>query len=143
MPWPLVVHYIRLQLTYPSCIQFADDTTLYTGGKSVRLIECEINHDLEIISDWFRANKLTLNVDKTVCMVFPPKKSKEINIDVKLFDQSLPVQTSTKFLGVWLDSHLDWSTIFTRLKQNRTFNPYHAMCNYSAFSLFTHNCCYI
>ena len=36
---------LRLHLTYLSCIQFADDAILYTGGKSLRLIECEINHD--------------------------------------------------------------------------------------------------
>ena len=65
---------LRLHLTYLSCIQFADDTTLYTSGKNIRLLECEINHDLEIISDWFKAKKLTLNADKTACMIFPPIK---------------------------------------------------------------------
>ena len=55
---------LKLHLTYLSCIQFADGTTLYASGKSLRLIECEINHDLEVVSDWFRANKLTLNVAK-------------------------------------------------------------------------------
>ena len=44
---------LKLHLTYLSCIQFADDTTLYASGKSLRLIEFEINHDLEVISDWF------------------------------------------------------------------------------------------
>ena len=44
---------LKLHLTYLSCIQFADDTTLYASGKSLRLIECEINHDLEVVSDWF------------------------------------------------------------------------------------------
>ena len=77
---------LRLHLTYLSCIQFADDTTLYTGGKSVRLIECEINHDLEIISGWFKANKLTLNLDKTVCMIFPPHKNKNNNINIKILE---------------------------------------------------------
>ena len=60
----------------------------------------EINYDLEIVSDWFRANKLTFNVDKTICIVFPPNKTKEKTIEVKLCDQKLPVQTNTKFLGV-------------------------------------------
>ena len=113
---------LKLHLTYLSCIQFADDTTLYTTGKSLRLIECEINHDLEVVSDWFRANKLTLNVAKTVCMVFSPKKNCDNKISVKLCDQELPIQTSTKFLGVWLDSNLDWnkqfSHICSKLKQN-------------------------
>ena len=44
---------LKLHLMYLSCIQFADDTTLYASGKTLRLIECEINHDLEIVSDWF------------------------------------------------------------------------------------------
>ena len=107
---------------YLSCIQFADDTTLYASGKSLRLIECEINHDLEVVSDWFRANKLTLNVAKTVCMVFSPKKNSDNKISLKLCDQELPIKTSTKFLGVWLASNLDWnkhfSHICSKLKQN-------------------------
>ena len=78
---------LKLHLTYLSCIQFADDSTLYASGKTLRLIECEINHDLEIISDWFCANKLTLNVTKTVCMVFSPKKGHDPKIKVKLCDQ--------------------------------------------------------
>ena len=115
-------NYLKLHLTYLSCIQFADDTTLYASGKSLRLIECEINHDLEVVSDWFQANKLTLNVAKTVCMVFSPKKNSNNKISVKLCDQELPIQTSSKFLGVWLDSNLDWnkhfSHICSKLKQN-------------------------
>ena len=113
---------LKLHLTYLSCIQFADDTTLYASGKSLRLIECEINHDLEVVSDWFQANKLTLNVAKTVCMVFSPKKKSDNKISIKLCDQEIPIQTSTKFLGVWLDSNLDWNKHFSRicskLKQN-------------------------
>ena len=72
---PLLFIIFCNDLMYLSCIQLANDTTLYASGKSLRLIECEINHDLEIISDWFRANELTLNVAKTVCMVFSPKKT--------------------------------------------------------------------
>ena len=113
---------LKLHLTYLSCIQYADDTTLYATGKSLRLIECEINHDLKVVSDWFRANKLNLNVAKTVCMVFSPKKNSDNKISIKLCDQELPIQTSTKFLGVWLDNNLDWNKQFShvcsKLKQN-------------------------
>ena len=108
---------LKLHLTYLSCIQFADDTTLYASGKSLRLIECEINYDLQIVSDWFRANKLTLNIAKTVCMVFSPKKNYDSNISIKLCDQELPIQTNTKFLGVWLDSNLDWNKHYSAIRQ--------------------------
>ena len=30
----------------------------------------EINTELELMSEWFKANKLTLNIDKTYYMVF-------------------------------------------------------------------------
>ena len=113
---------LRLHLTYLSCIQFADDTTLYTSGKKIRLLECEINHDLETISDWFKANKLTLNVDKTVCMIFPPNKATVSNIHIKILDQVIPTCTQTKFLGLWLDTNLSWdkhlSVICSKMKQN-------------------------
>ena len=113
---------LRLHLTYLSCIQFTDDTTLYTSGKKIRLLECEINHDLETISDWFKANKLTLNIDKTVCMIFPPNKTTVSNIHIKILDQVIPTCTQTKFLGLWLDSNLSWdkhlSVICSKMKQN-------------------------
>ena len=38
----------------------------------------------------------------TLALVFPPKNMKDKILEVKLFDQTLPVQTSTKFLGIWL-----------------------------------------
>ena len=113
---------LRLHLTYLSCIQFADDTTLYTSGKTIRLLKCEINHDLETISDWFKANKLTLNLDKTVCMVFPPRKSNVNNINIKILEHEIPIYSHTKFLGLWLDSSLSWdkhfSVICSKMKQN-------------------------
>ena len=42
---------LNVHLTYLSCIQFADDTTLYGAGKLLKLLQCEINHNLDIISD--------------------------------------------------------------------------------------------
>ena len=45
-----------------------------------------------------------------------------------------------------LTAYPDMQTSFQVMSEGflkATLNPYHAMCNYSAFSLFTHNCCYI
>ena len=113
---------LRLHLTYLSCIQFADDTTLYTSGKKIRLLECEINHDLETVSDWCKANKLMLNIDKTVCMIFPPNKTATSNMHIKILDQEISICSQTKFLGLWLDSNLSWdkhlSVICSKMKQN-------------------------
>ena len=113
---------LNLHLTYLSCIQFADDTTLYGASTSVKLLQCEIEHDLKVITDWFKANKLTLNMDKTICVVFSPKGDTNLNIDLKLGDFAIPCCTQTKFLGIWLDKNLDWNkyidVLLRKLKQN-------------------------
>ena len=113
---------LNLHLTYLSCIQFADDTTLYGASTSVKLLQCKIEHDLNVITDWFKANKLTLNVDKTICVVFSPKGDTNSKIDLKLGDFAIPCCTQTKFLGIWLDKSLDWNKhmdiLLRKLKQN-------------------------
>ena len=98
---------LNLHLTYLSCIQFADDTTLYGADKSTKLLQCEINYDFCAISDWFRVNKLTLNTDKTICIIFSPKNELKDEIKLKLAVYSILCCTSTKFLGVWIDRNLN------------------------------------
>ena len=46
---------------------YADDTTLYSNLEnfSSSFLESEINENLTILNDWFRMNKLYLNVEKT------------------------------------------------------------------------------
>ena len=44
-------------LEFLECIQFADDMTLYFGHKNKNFVMCCVEHDLEIVSDWFKANK--------------------------------------------------------------------------------------
>ena len=92
-----------------------------------------IEQDLETLSDWFRANLLTLNEDKSVTMTFHPSKfvgSNKANKVKKPFarhnitvnDIVLLEVTHTKFLGVWIDNALTWthhlSRLYLKLKQN-------------------------
>ena len=111
----------NLHLTHLSCIQLADDTTLYGASTSVKLLQCEIEHDLNVTTDWFKANKLTLNADKTICVVFSPRGETISQIDLKLGDYVIPCCTQTKFLGIWLDKNLDWNKhidiLLRKLKQ--------------------------
>ena len=99
---------LRLHLTHLQCIQFADDTTLFTSHKSTRYLEYCVTTDLENLHDWFKANKLTLNLNKSVMLIFGNKnqiKTKEI----KIGGHEIMTQTVTKFLGIWIDSNLNWT----------------------------------
>ena len=108
-------------LEFLECLQFADDTTLYYGHKNKNFLICCLEHDLEIISDWFKANKLTLNVNKTVFMLFHPKGHK-MNEKIKFEDKMISNSRETKFLGIWLNDNLSWEShirqLTLKLKRN-------------------------
>ena len=55
---------------------FADDTNLLYINKSIKKINQHINHDLQLLCHWLRANKLSLNTDKTEIVIFRSKTNK-------------------------------------------------------------------
>ena len=99
---------LQQHLIFLSCIQFADDTTLYITHKSIDYIRFCIETDLNTLQDWFRANKLTLNVGKSVCILFS-KHAQPIKLNISLGGINIPQVTSTKFLGMWIDKSLSWN----------------------------------
>jgi len=69
-----------------------------------------VNSELEKLSDWFRANKLSLNVKKTNFILFG-NKGRRITADsfyIRMDCVLLERTENTKFLGVHIDSMLDW-----------------------------------
>ena len=63
------------------------------------------------MEDWFRAKKLSLNLNKTIYISFGGKKS----IDELRFNNiSLPIVKDTKFLGVHIDEPLNWHKHFNQ-----------------------------
>ena len=66
-----------------NCLLFADDTTLYFAHQNIIYLKWGIEEDLKRVMDWFKANKLTLNVNKTECVLFNYKPLKEnFSIDI-------------------------------------------------------------
>ena len=55
---------------------YADDTTLFCDINGNPADEHVLNTELCKITDWLSANKLSLNVNKTKCMVFDSDKKK-------------------------------------------------------------------
>ena len=100
---------IHSNLVHSSCILFADDTTLYYTGKNLAEIIDYIKVDLNILSDWFKANKLSLNVSKTNAILFRPVGSQPNDHDtlnLTIGNEVIDQVSSTKFLGLIIDEHL-------------------------------------
>ena len=112
---------LHQHLNHCASILFADDTTLYKTHRNLNYLKWCIQDDMQMLADWFKANKLTLNLEKTICLLFQQSGScKELEMTV----DTVTIRTSkeTKFLGMWLDHHLTWSThiqkLITKLKCN-------------------------
>ena len=52
----------------------ADDTTVYVSGHQKSTLYSDMKKDLENLIEWFRVNKLSLNVAKTNYVLFRPDK---------------------------------------------------------------------
>jgi hypothetical protein len=73
----------------PKCLEhtitnmFADDTQIEASSDNVNVITDKLNHDLENVSAWLSANKLTLNKTKTEYMIIGSnKRLKRLNFDL-------------------------------------------------------------
>ena len=95
-----------------NAILFSDDTTLYFVHQNTNYLKWSVEHDLILIEDWFRANKLSLNLNKIIYMSFGGKKS----IDKLRFGNiSLPKVKDIKFLGVHINESLNWYKHFNEI----------------------------
>ena len=108
-------------VNFSKTILFADDTTIYSTGSDKNVLFRQIKEDLTSLIDWFRANKLSLNISKTNYVVFHPKR---IKINDNIFSNDPPLKfgnevierkTFVKFLGLLLDENLDWSKQCTHI----------------------------
>ena len=89
---------------------YADDTTLYYGGANVNDSIQVLQEDAQSVLQWFNCNGLTVNLKKTNLMISGRRRrEKEFRDSSMLLDgvELLP-KTSVKYLGVELDSNLEW-----------------------------------
>ena len=80
---------IYKSLANSECILFADDTTIFKANKDINELIEFVKGDMNILIDWFRANKLSLNLSKTNCILFKPKHKKIYDIVLSFGSENL------------------------------------------------------
>lgn len=108
-------------LTYSKGILFADDTNVYITGNSQADLYAQMKSDLSELIDWFRANKLSLNLSKTNSVLFKPPYLKNVYdpsvlLNLEFGTEKIEQKEEVKFLGVIIDEHLFWSAHYKKLK---------------------------
>ena len=93
---------------------FGNDTNLFCSHKNIKTLFQIVNSELKLVTQWFSANKLSINQKK--------KKTKYVLFHKVPMCDSLPLQLPTmtfnnieinikiqiKFLGVIIDENLTW-----------------------------------
>ena len=103
-------------------ILFADNTTLIESHKNKKFLHYALRHDVILLLDWFVANKLNLNLVKTLAMEFLPVNDNNTST-IEIMDVEIPVVQVTKFLGVYLDDKLKWeyhaNQVYNKIQANK------------------------
>ena len=76
--------------------------------KNPDILQSVFNKELDIISDWFHMNKLSVNAKKTNFMMFTNKTVDIEQFQMKLAGSEIKHVPSLKFLGVTIDNKLTW-----------------------------------
>lgn len=126
-------------------ILFADDTTLQLSDENAANLIIKANVQLTNISDWFKANLLTLNIRKTKFIIFaPPSKRIEVNaLKSQLVIDNIPIEQvgsectekSFKFVGFHIDETLSWQYHIKSLVKALSFANYTIAKNKNALPL--------
>ena len=119
----IYINDLQYSIQYSNTILFADDTTILQGHQNLKYLKWSIEEDLKQMIDWFRADLLTINLDKTECLLFHNSNSNSpLKLELELGDHIIRNSDQVKFLGLWIDKKLQWSmhtnTLLMKLKQN-------------------------
>ena len=95
-------------ITYCKTILFADDTTVYLTHVDPHILYRHVNHDLQILNDWFKANQLSVNPSKTFILFSRGGDRTAHDLSIYINDEKLEQVQTTKFLGLYIDEKLSW-----------------------------------
>ena len=105
------MHDLNKAIKHSSVHHFADDTNLLFTNKSLKKINKYVNHDIKLLCQWIRSNKLSLNCSKTEIIIFKRKQQRiQKQLNFRVSGQAVGLTTTVKYLGVHLNDSLTWDT---------------------------------
>ena len=105
----IYINDLHSSIKFSKTHHFADDTNLLFFSNSIKTLNKSINYDLKHLVHWLNANKISLNIGKTELVLFKPSKKKLDNdLKIKLNGKRLYPTSSVKYLGINIDSNLNW-----------------------------------
>ena len=131
-------------------VVFADDSNLVIKGRQLPELVQSLNTELLTLNDYFKANKLKLNVDKTKMVCFNRGKKNLSELGMVCMDgKPIGQEESTKFLGITIDKSLTWenhcNNVANKMSRNagilnrvKNYLPVSSMCTLYNSLIFPH-----
>ena len=95
--------------TVVKLILVADESNLFMSHRDPVPLAASLNFELNKSSAWFKANKLSLNLNKTSFMSFKSRQERyHFPMQICINEQRIEQVKETVVLGVFLDEHLTW-----------------------------------
>ena len=113
-PWSftflLYINDIHRSSSLLKFILFADDTNVLFSNADFNMLQDILNSELEKVSNWLMANKLTVNVKKTNYVIFKVRQKQlpSVLFNIRINNETIERKSHTKFLGVYVDENLNW-----------------------------------
>ena len=102
----------------PNCLRdaaprmFPDDTNITLSAKTVADLKLAVTSELNTLTCWLRANRLSLNVGKTELMLIGSRQRLNAqceDTEISTDDKAIKRVDHTKSLGLTIDAQLSWS----------------------------------
>lgn len=96
-------------------VLFADDTSMVFKIERQKGDFDDVNGVLSLTLNWFTVNNLLLNAGKTKCIKFSLPNVRQVETSLVLDNSTLELVNDTKFLGITIDSKLQWGPHIDKL----------------------------
>lgn len=112
-PLLFVIYINDLPSVLESCSAslYADDTVVYCYGSSSQELSEKLNRNLLTVAKWLNEHKLTLNLEKSKCMLIGSNRKLEskVPLTVSILDYKVDNVCSFKYLGILISSDFTWT----------------------------------
>lgn len=106
-----------LQLPLKGLLQcYADDAVSKYRANNLNLLQEMMQHDLELMHQWFSANKMSMNTEKTNFILFTTSFYTP-SLTLSINNEPLRQVQETNYLGLIIDNRLKWNNHINKVKK--------------------------
>lgn len=87
---------------------FADDTAVMFTAKNTCELQAKANVIMPALSEWFQANRLSINASKTYYQIY--SSNQQTDIDIYIDQTRIERKGCVRYLGIYIDENLKWNS---------------------------------